>query len=212
MPFAPPDGSICLASRTIAEGRSAVVLDPWSGAEVGRAILADDAIGEEAIAGALRGFETLRECASYERKALLARIAGEIESRREAFAELIAREAGKPIAMARAEVARAVATFQLGAEEATRIEGASMALDGTPASRGYSGTWTRVPAGPVLAIAPFNFPLNLVAHKVSPALACGCSVVLKPAPQAPLTALLLAECIRVSGAPEGAVSVLPRCL
>src|SRR6185312_13854129 len=76
-------------------------------------------------------------------------------------------------------------------------------------SRGYSGTWVRVPAGPVLAISPFNFPLNLVAHKVAPALACGCSVVLKPAPQAPLTSLLLAECIRRAGAPEDAVQVLP---
>jgi acyl-CoA reductase-like NAD-dependent aldehyde dehydrogenase len=84
-----------------------------------------------------------------------------------------------------------------------------MPLDVTPASRGYSGSWVRVPAGPVLAISPFNFPLNLVAHKLAPALACGCPVVLKPPPQAPLTSLLLAGCIRDAGAPDDAVQVLP---
>jgi acyl-CoA reductase-like NAD-dependent aldehyde dehydrogenase len=84
-----------------------------------------------------------------------------------------------------------------------------MPLDVTATTRGYSGSWVRVPAGPVMAIAPFNFPLNLVAHKIAPALACGCSIVLKPAPQTPLTSLLLAECIRHAGAPDDAVQVVP---
>ena len=110
--------------------------------------------------------------------------------------------------MARAEVARAVSTFDFArGGDAHRRRGHAARRD-RRVSRLFRD-WTRVPAGPVLAIAPFNFPLNLVAHKVSPALACGCSVVLKPAPQAPLTSLLLAECIRVAGAPEEAVSVLP---
>jgi glyceraldehyde-3-phosphate dehydrogenase (NADP+) len=106
-------------------------------------------------------------------------------------------------------VARGVSTFEIGSEEATRILGEAMPFDITAASRGYSGAWTRIPAGPVIAISPFNFPLNLVAHKIAPALACGCPVVLKPPPQAPLTSLLLAECIRLAGAPDDAVQVLP---
>src|SRR4030088_2800695 len=111
--------------------------------------------------------------------------------------------------MSRSEVARAVSTFQIGAEEATRIVGEVMPLDVTATTRGYMGSWVRVPAGPVIAISPFNFPLNLVAHKIAPALASGCSVVLKPPPQAPLTSLLLADCIRRAGAPDDAVQVVP---
>ena len=142
-------------------------------------------------------------------RSFVARVAAEIEANQDAFAELIAREAGKPIAQARVEVARGISTFQIASEEATRIGGEAMPLDITATSRGYSGTWVRVPAGPVLAIAPFNFPLNLVAHKLAPALACGCSVVLKPPPQTPLTSLLLGECIRRAGAPDDAVQVVP---
>jgi acyl-CoA reductase-like NAD-dependent aldehyde dehydrogenase len=185
------------------------VREPWSGAEVGRVELADEAAAEGAVQACVRAFPVLGQLTSHDRKVLLSRIAGEIESHHVGFAELIAREAGKPIALARAEVARAVSTFTIAAEEATRILGEVMPLDVTASTRGYSGSWVRVPAGPVLAIAPFNFPLNLVAHKIAPALACGCPVVLKPPPQAPLTSLLLAECIAAAGAPAGAVQVLP---
>jgi acyl-CoA reductase-like NAD-dependent aldehyde dehydrogenase len=203
------DGALYVASRRIAEGPAAVVREPWSGAELGRVVLADDALADEAADAAGRGMDRLRSLAAYERKAILIGIAREIESRADAFAHLIAREAGKPIAMARAEVKRGLATFQLGAEETTRMTGEVLPLDGVPSGRGYTGTWVRVPAGPVIALSPFNFPLNLVAHKIAPALAAGCSVVLKPPPQAPLTSLLLAECIRGAGAPDDAVQVLP---
>jgi glyceraldehyde-3-phosphate dehydrogenase (NADP+) len=188
---------------------SQVVREPWSGDEVGRVELADDARALEAARVAERAFALYATRTNYERKVHLARIAQEIESRHEAFAELIAREAGKPIALARTEVARAVTTFQIASEEAVRLYGEVMPLDITPTTRGYTGSWTRVPRGPVLGISPFNFPLNLVAHKVAPALACGCTIVLKPPPQAPLTSLLLAECIRHSGTPDGVVQVLP---
>jgi acyl-CoA reductase-like NAD-dependent aldehyde dehydrogenase len=204
-----PDGALHVASRRIDDGPTATVHEPWSGAEVGRMVLADATHAEEAVVASLQAFERLKARSSYERKTLLASIAREIDARSEAFAELIAREAGKPIALARAEVTRGLSTFELGAEEATRVGGEVMALDITPAATGYTGSWTRVPAGPVLAFAPFNFPLNLVAHKIAPALACGCPVVLKPPPQAPLTSLLLAECIRKAGAPADAVQVLP---
>jgi glyceraldehyde-3-phosphate dehydrogenase (NADP+) len=204
-----PDGALHVASRRIEEGPTVTVRAPWTGAELAQVVQADEERAEQAVVASEQAFERLRRSTSYERKMALARIARDIESRSEQFAELIALEAGKPIAMARAEVARGIATFELGAEEATRVGGEVMPLDGTAASRGYSGMWVRVPAGPVVAISPFNFPLNLVAHKLAPALACGCSVVLKPPPQAPLTSLLLADCIRRSGITADAVQVLP---
>ncbi len=185
------------------------VHDPWTGEEVGRVPLADEAAAEQAVLACVRAQARLAALSSHERKTILARTARALEAKAEELARLIAREAGKPITLARAEVARGVATFEMGAEEATRIVGEVMPLDVTAATRGYSGSWVRVPAGPVLAIAPFNFPLNLVAHKLAPALACGCAVVLKPPPQAPLTSMLLAACIREAGAPEDAVQVLP---
>ena len=203
------DGALHVASRRIEDGSTLVVREPWSGAAIGQVVLADDARAEEAIVASQVAFERLRACSAYERQVVLGRVAQEIETRPEAFSELIAREAGKPIALAHAEVARAVSTFRLGAEEATRMHGEVMPLDITSTTRGYLGAWARVPVGPVLAISPFNFPLNLVAHKIAPALACGCPVVLKPPPQAPLTSLLLADVIRRAGAPDDAVQVVP---
>ncbi len=203
------DGSLYVASRRIEDGPRAAVVDPWSGSLVAEVVLADEAHAEEATRACVRAFERTRRSSSYERRSLLARVAREIEAHQETFALVIARESGKPMALARAEVARAVVTFEVGGEEATRLGGEVLPLDTTARSRGYSGTCVRVPAGPVIAISPFNFPLNLVAHKIAPALACGCSVILKPPPQAPLTSLLLAAHIRVAGAPDDAVQVVP---
>jgi glyceraldehyde-3-phosphate dehydrogenase (NADP+) len=204
-----PDGSLVVASQRVEAGTRAAVHDPWSGEEIGRVVLADEALADRAVAACVKAGVTLSRLSSHDRKTILNRVARAIDARADDFATLIAREAGKPITMARAEVARGVSTFEIAAEEATRITGEMMPLDVTAASRGYSGSWVRVPAGPVLAISPFNFPLNLVAHKLAPALACGCPVVLKPPPQAPLTSLLLGECIRESGAPDDAVQVVP---
>jgi acyl-CoA reductase-like NAD-dependent aldehyde dehydrogenase len=203
-----PDGALYVASRRVEDGPTLVVSEPWSGAEMARVVLADEARAEEAVLACARAFGQWRSRTSYERKTVLARVAQDIEAREAEFAELIAREAGKPIALARAEVARAASTFQIGAEEATRIVGEVMPLDVTAATRGYVGSWVRVPAGPVIAISPFNFPLNLVAHKIAPALASGCSIIVKPPPQTPLTSLLLADCLRRAGAAE-AVQVVP---
>jgi len=204
-----PDGALRIAGRRITDGASAIIREPWSGAELGRIVLADESHAAEAVAASVRAFERTRAMSSYDRKLLLTRVAAEIDAKKDIFAELIARESGKPIVQSRAEVARGISTFQLGAEEATRMTGETMPLDITAPARGYSGSWVRVPAGPVMAIAPFNFALNLVAHKLAPALACGCSVVLKPPPQAPLTSFLLAECFRNAGAPEDALQVVP---
>jgi acyl-CoA reductase-like NAD-dependent aldehyde dehydrogenase len=204
-----PDGSLFVSARRVDSGERLAVVDPWSGEIVGHVVLADDALAEQAVDACVRALPKLAALSSYDRKRILARVARNIEAQADDFAQLIAREAGKPIAQARAEVARGVSTFEIASEEATRIAGEVMPLDVTAASRNTTGSWVRVPAGPVLAIAPFNFPLNLVAHKLAPALACGCPVVLKPPPQAPLTSLLLAECIREAGAPVDAVQVLP---
>ena len=204
-----PDGALHVASRRVETGATLAVREPWSGAELGRVVLADEARAEEAVVASVQAFARLQARTTHERKTVLARIARAIESREPVFAELLAREAGKPIALARAEVTRAVSTFDMAAEEATRMVGEVMPLDVTAATRGYTGSWVRVAAGPVIGISPFNFPLNLVAHKIAPALACGCPIVLKPPPQTPLTSLLLAECIRGAGAPDDAVQVVP---
>jgi glyceraldehyde-3-phosphate dehydrogenase (NADP+) len=146
---------------------------------------------------------------SHARFHLLQRIAGALYDRREEFARIMTGEAGKPITDARREVARAVQTFTIAAEEAKRIPGEVIPLDWTPGMDSHLGILRRVPIGPVLGITPFNFPLNLVAHKVAPALAAGNPILIKPAPQTPLTALLLAEVGLEAGVPPGGLNVLP---
>ncbi len=182
---------------------------PWDGAPLGDVELADDARAESGAIAAQRSFDAIRAMPSHARRDALRKIARTIESRGEELAKKLALEAGKPIVFARGEIARAVSTFDIASEEATRMTGEIMPLDITPAGNGYIGAWQRVPRGPVIAIAPFNFPLNLVAHKVAPALACGASIVLKPAPQTPLIALELEAIVRESGFPENALQVLP---
>ena len=132
-----------------------------------------------------------------------------IATRREEFARTICQEAGKPIKTSRIEVERAINTFQIAAEESTRIYGEYIPLDTLESTGGRWGLVRRFPLGPVFAITPFNFPLNLVAHKVAPAMAAGCPLILKPAPQTPISSLLLSEVVQESGWPEGALAVMP---
>jgi acyl-CoA reductase-like NAD-dependent aldehyde dehydrogenase len=204
-----PDTRLFVASRTFADGPRLPVVDPWSFEVLATVTMADAQRAEEASAAASVAFRELRELPAHKRRDALRAVARSIASRREDLAGLIAREAGKPITFARAEVDRAVCTFELGAEEATRVGGELVPLDGTASGEHHTGHWVRVPAGPVFAISPFNFPLNLVAHKVAPALACGCSVVLKPPPQAPLTSLALAAIVRDACPVENALQVMP---
>ena len=140
---------------------------------------------------------------------MLRRVAENIAQRKEEFARTIAQEAGKPIKAARTEVERAIFTFTVAAEESTRIYGEYMPLDWQEFTAGRWGIVRRFPLGPIAGITPFNFPLNLVAHKVAPAIASGCTMVMKPAPQTPLSALLLAEAVQQAGWPDGALNVLP---
>ena len=204
---------VVIGGEVITGAASRAVREPWSSEPVAEVAHCDEAAAERAVAHAAAGFELTRRLPSYVRRDLLRKIAERLTTEQEAFAELIAREAGKPITQARAEVLRAVSTFDLASEEVSRDRGEVMALDVTPAAAGYQGQFHREPSGPVLAITPFNFPLNLVAHKVAPALACGATVVVKPSPQAPLSALSLARLVRdvarEVGTPEGALQVVP---
>ncbi len=204
-----PDGALHVAGRRIEDGEIAWVTDPWSGERIAPVVLATREQAERAAQAAADAFEATRRMASFARRRLLKEITRRITVAREELANLITRESGKPKTLARFEVDRAIVTFGLGAEEAVRIGGEVVPLDVTESASAYRGHWQRVPRGPVLAVTPFNFPLNLVAHKVAPALACGAPVVLKPAPQTPLTALRLAEIIRESGAPPDTLQVVP---
>ena len=183
------------------------VINPYDGSVVGRACVGGEKNVLDAIAAARDGFAVTKNYSSGERSELCFRIASGIAAKKEAFAKTIAMEAGKPISQARREVDRAIATFTIAAEEAKRIGGEGVPIDLDPASKGYAAFVGRFPIGPVAAISPFNFPLNLVAHKVAPALACGCAVVHKPAGKTPLTAVLLAETIDEAGAPPGAYNL-----
>jgi acyl-CoA reductase-like NAD-dependent aldehyde dehydrogenase len=185
------------------------VRDPWSQDLVASVTMADPARAEAAAGAAREAFLAMRALPSYARRDTLRKVAMGLLARRDELAEIIAREAGKPITYAKAEVARAVSTFDLASEEATRQKGEVMPLDVTVSGEGRRGEWLRVPSGPVLAISPFNFPLNLAAHKVAPALACGCSVLLKPPPQAPLASLVLAAIVREACPVPNALQVVP---
>ncbi len=198
-----------VAGRFEASNVTAEVRAPWDDALIDAVAIAEDAQIERAISTANSAVKSLRSWPTHARRATLSAVADALRDQREALATLIAREAAKPITLARAEVSRAETTFRLASEECARLGGDALALDSAPAVEGVVGAWTRVSAGALLAITPFNFPLNLVAHKLAPAFALAMPVVLKPAPQTPLTALALARIVARSGAPEALLSVLP---
>ena len=201
---------IFLAGRWVDSPDPLVVANPADPANpAGSTYHATEAQYEEAVTAAVKAFEVTRHLPAYERGAILRNISSGIKARREELGRLIALEAGKPIRDALNEVDRAVITFRLGAEEAERMVGEVIPLDLMPSSRDRVGITRRFPLGPVAGISPFNFPLNLAAHKVAPAIAAGCSIVLKPPSKDPLTMLTVAEIIEESGAPAGSVSVLP---
>jgi len=164
---------------------------------------------EAAIAAAVKAFGTTRRLPAFERQRVLKRVAQAIGERKEEFARTVAQEAGKPIKAARTEVERAIFTFTVAAEESTRNYGEYLPLDWQEFTAGRWGIVRRFPLGPIAGITPFNFPVNLVAHKLAPAIAVGCPMVLKPAPQTPLSALLLAQTVQQAGWPDGALNVLP---
>jgi acyl-CoA reductase-like NAD-dependent aldehyde dehydrogenase len=170
---------------------------------------ATEAQYDEAVEAAVAAFEVTRRLPAYERSRILHEISNGIRARREEIGRLIALEAGKPIRDALVEVDRACLTFRLGAEEAERLTGELIPLDLLPSSKDRIGITRRFPIGPIAGISPFNFPLNLAAHKIAPAIASGNPIVLKPPSKDPLTMLAVAEVIEAAGAPAGSVSILP---
>jgi acyl-CoA reductase-like NAD-dependent aldehyde dehydrogenase len=185
------------------------IRSPYDGSPVGQVFQARREHAEAAIAAAVKAFGTTKRLPAFERQRVLRRVAETISQRKEEFARTMALEAGKPLKIARTEVDRAIFTFTVAAEESTRIYGEYLPLDWQQFTAGRWGIVKRFPVGPISGITPFNFPLNLVAHKVAPAIATGCPLVLKPAPQTPLCSLLLAEAVQQAGWPDGGLNVLP---
>jgi acyl-CoA reductase-like NAD-dependent aldehyde dehydrogenase len=191
------------------DGDAIEVRSPWDQGLVGRVTAATRADARQAVHHAVASLRRTRALPRWKRREILEDVAAALIEQKERFAQLILAEAGKPIRMARAEVDRAVMTFKTAAEEVSRTGGESLPLDLTEGNEGRWGLVQRFPVGPVLAITPFNFPLNLVSHKVAPAMAAGCPVIVKPAPQTPFTALALGEVILKAGWPDEALAVLP---
>jgi acyl-CoA reductase-like NAD-dependent aldehyde dehydrogenase len=195
-----------LAGRWVETDEWDDVRSPYSGEVVGRVARG----GAEHVRAAVDAAErALRSpLPAHERAAILDRVAQALRDRHEDFAQLMCAEAGKPIRSARGEAARAVETYVAAADAARTLTGETVPMDASAAGEGKLAFTLRIPVGVVGAISPFNFPLNLVAHKLAPALAAGCPVVLKPAPATPLTALLLAEVTGEAGLPDGWLSVV----
>src|SRR4051812_26743401 len=202
-----------LDGKWISEGQPVTIHSPYDNAPVGQTWNGNAADLEQAIAAAFRAFAVTRKTSVEDRRTVLLKVAQGIANQREDFARLIALEAGKPIKTARVEVDRAIFTFTLAAEEALKLHNKDEVLrlrtDLNPGSPVRTGLVRRFPIGPIAAITPFNFSLNLVAHKLAPAMAVGGPVVLKPAPQTPMSALFLAVAVANAGWPKGALSVLP---
>jgi acyl-CoA reductase-like NAD-dependent aldehyde dehydrogenase len=190
------------------DGDALEVHSPWDQGLVGRVSVATRADARQAVNHAVASLRRTRALPRWKRREILEDVAAALIEQKERFAQLIVAEAGKPLRLARAEVDRAVLTFKTAAEEAVRLGGESLPLDLTEGNEGRWGLAQRFPVGPVLAITPFNFPLNLVAHKLAPAMAAGCPILLKPAPQTPFTALALGEVILKAGWPQEALAVL----
>lgn len=198
-----------LAGEWRDSARTLEVINPYNGDVVGSVYQATEKEMDEAIRRAVEAFKITRALPSYIRSEILHKISDGIKERMEELARSMTLESGKPINDARAEVNRAVNTFKIASEEAKRIPGEAIPLDLMPGSEDRIGIVRRFPVGPVFGITPFNFPLNLVAHKIAPAIAVGNPIILKPASKTPITSLLLGEIISQSGAPAGYVSIMP---
>jgi len=185
------------------------VTDKFTGKVAFRVAQADAATIDAGIAGAVRAAEPMARMASYERQDVLQHCVGRFTERFDELAEALCIEAGKPIKDSRGEVGRLIDTFRIAAEEAVRMTGEVQPLDISARAKGYQGIWKRVPIGPCSFVSPFNFPLNLAAHKIAPAIAVGCPFVMKPASRTPLGAIIMGEVLAETNLPKGAFSILP---
>ncbi len=185
------------------------VVDKYTGETACRVPLADPEAIDRAIAAAEAAAGPMGKMAPYERQDVLNHCVSRFRERFDEFSEALCIEAGKPIKDSLGEVSRLIDTFRVAAEESVRMHGVVMNMEISPRARGYRGMWKRVPIGACSFISPFNFPLNLAAHKIAPALAVGCPFVLKPASLTPVGALLIGEILAETNLPKGAFSILP---
>ncbi len=198
-----------LANEPVTPNQDLAVTNKYTGEIATRVAMADvDAI-DRAIAAANEATDAMRKMPAFKRQQILEYCVKRFQERFEELAQALCIEAGKPIKDARGEVTRLIDTFKIAAEEATRIYGEVIPMDISPRANGYSGQWKRVPIGPCSFISPFNFPLNLAAHKVAPAIAAGCPFILKPASLTPIGALIIGEVLAETDLPKGAFSILP---
>lgn len=185
------------------------VTDKFTGEVAFRVAQADAATILEGIEGTVRAAEPMARMASYERQAVLQHCVDRFKERFDELAYALCVEAGKPIKDSEGEVSRLIDTFRIAAEESVRMTGEVQPLDISPRAKGYQGIWKRVPIGPCSFISPFNFPLNLAAHKIAPALAVGCPFIVKPASRTPLGTIIIGEILAETDLPKGAFSILP---
>ena len=198
-----------IGGNLTSSSETTVIKNPYINSEIAHIHLAQKEHIDKSILAAQEAFQITSQYSSYERSVILQSIASQLKQRKEEFAQLITAEAGKPITFSSAEVDRAVSTFEIASEEAKRINGEVLSLDVTAPTKGKQGIVNRFPIGIIACISPFNFPLNLAVHKIAPAIAAGCPIILKPASATPLSTLELAKIIARMELPKGAVSILP---
>ncbi len=198
-----------LANKAVYANEDLIVTDKYTGEMATRVALADAEVIDQAITASLEASEAMARMPAYKRQAVLDHCVRRFKARENELAQALCIEAGKPINDAKGEVTRLIDTFRIAAEESTRIGGEHIPMDISPRAQGYSAMSKRVPIGPCSFISPFNFPLNLAAHKVAPAIAAGCPFILKPASLTPIGALIIAEVLAETDLPKGAFSVLP---
>ena len=198
-----------LANEAMQPNADLEVTDKYTGKVATRVALADAATIDAGIAAAYAAQHEMAAMPAYERQAVLQHCVDRFKERADELAFALCVEAGKPIKDSRGEVSRLIDTFRIAAEESVRITGEVQPLDISARAKGYQGIWKRVPIGPCSFISPFNFPLNLAAHKVAPAIAVGCTFVMKPASRTPLGAIIMGEVLAETNLPKGAFSILP---
>ncbi|WP_299079851.1 aldehyde dehydrogenase family protein [uncultured Paraglaciecola sp.] len=198
-----------LANEAVFANQNLAVTNKYTNEAATYVALADAKVIDQAIAAAQASQPKLNKMAPYERQSILNHCVKRFEERFEELAYALCIEAGKPIKDSRGEVTRLIDTFRIAAEESVRIHGEVLNLEVTPRAKGYTGMYKRVPIGPCSFISPFNFPLNLAAHKIAPAIATGCAFVLKPASRTPLGALIIGEILAETELPKGSFSILP---
>ena len=198
-----------LANEAVYANEDLVVSDKYTNQPATRVALADAKAIDQGIEASVAAAPQMEDMPSFEKQQILEHCVERFRERSDELAYALCIEAGKPIKDSKGEVSRLIDTFKIAAEESVRIPGELQTLDISPRAKGYRGMWKRVPIGPCSFISPFNFPLNLAAHKVAPAIAAGCPFVMKPASRTPLGAIIMGEVLAETSLPKGAFSILP---